>query len=392
MENVDASKPSAESIHIIRGLLAQPTDSEDTPWQPVILRSLRTKEALEFAASKDNAGLDVYPRPLVKGDTPALCLALENTSPDGIKTQVEQEIAAYKTKHDAKPGIICLKGYGLLYVDHTDDDSDKPLKNKVALVTGSAGAIGYGVCKGLLEAGAYLAASDLPGERFDELTEDLEQIAPNRVLGVPLDVTDAASIAKAFQTVTETFGGIDILIHNAGIAMAGLLKDIDMDEFRHLEKVNIEGTLLTLRAISDHMIAQATGGDIVIMSSKTVPAPGAGFGGYSTTKAACHQLGRLASIELAPNDIRVNMVAPDAVFSEGKFKSGLWEKVGPDRMKARGLDQAGLQEYYRTRNLLKARVTGKHVANAVIFLTTRQTPTTGATIPVDGGLPDATPR
>jgi len=120
--------------------------------------------------------------------------------------------------------------------------------------------------------------------------------------------------------------------------------------------------------------------------------PGAGFGAYSATKAACHQLGRIASIELAPHGVRVNMVAPDAVFSEGQFKSGLWEEVGPDRMRARGLDEQGLQEYYRDRNLLKARVTGRHVANAVLFFATRQTPTTGATIPVDGGLPDATPR
>ena len=92
-------------------------------------------------------------------------------------------------------------------------------------------------------------------------------------------------------------------------------------------------------------------------------------------------------------DIRVNMVAPDAVFSDGGRKSGLWEKVGPDRMRDRGIvDMKELQEYYRNRNLLKARVTARHVANAVLFFVTRQTPTTGATIPVDGGLPDATPR
>jgi enoyl-[acyl-carrier-protein] reductase (NADH) len=86
------------------------------------------------------------------------------------------------------------------------------------------------------------------------------------------------------------------------------------------------------------------------------------------------------------------MVAPDAVFSDGSHKSGLWATVGPERMKARGLDEAGLEEYYRNRNLLKAKVTAQHVANAVLFFVTHQTPTTGATIPVDGGLPDATPR
>jgi enoyl-[acyl-carrier-protein] reductase (NADH) len=86
------------------------------------------------------------------------------------------------------------------------------------------------------------------------------------------------------------------------------------------------------------------------------------------------------------------MVAPDAVFSHGKHKSGLWAKVGPDRMLARGLDEEGLEEYYQNRNLLKAKVTATHVSNAVIYFATRQSPTTGATIPVDGGLPDSTPR
>jgi len=88
----------------------------------------------------------------------------------------------------------------------------------------------------------------------------------------------------------------------------------------------------------------------------------------------------------------VNMVAPDAVFSHGTRRSGLWAEIGPDRMKARGLDEKGLEDYYRGRNLLKTRVTAVHVARAVLFFATRQTPTTGATIPVDGGLPDATPR
>jgi len=86
------------------------------------------------------------------------------------------------------------------------------------------------------------------------------------------------------------------------------------------------------------------------------------------------------------------MVAPDAVFYHGGTRSGLWAAVGPNRMKARGLDEHGLEEYYRSRNLLKAKVTAQHVAAAVLFFLSHQTPTTGATIPVDGGLPDATPR
>ena len=86
------------------------------------------------------------------------------------------------------------------------------------------------------------------------------------------------------------------------------------------------------------------------------------------------------------------MIAPDAVFAEGKYKSGRWDLVGEDRMKSRGVSEAELHEYYRNRNLLKASVTGRHVGNAVLYFVSRQSPTTGATIPVDGGLPDATPR
>ena len=86
------------------------------------------------------------------------------------------------------------------------------------------------------------------------------------------------------------------------------------------------------------------------------------------------------------------MVAPDAVFSHGERPSGLWAEVGPDRMRSRGLDPAGLEAYYRDRNLLKAQITAEHVGSAVLFFLTRATPTTGVTLPVDGGLPEATPR
>src|SRR6202007_1558911 len=102
-----------------------------------------------------------------------------------------------------------------------------------------------------------------------------------------------------------------------------------------------------------HFRLQNCGGDIVLISTKNVFAPGAQFGAYSATKAASHQLARIASLELAPLGVRVNMGAPAAVFSHGARKSGLWQEVGPDRMKARGLDEKALEDYYRGRNLLK---------------------------------------
>lgn len=382
----------AKIIPIVRGLLAESTDDRDMPYRSVILKSLTTKEAVDFA--RKNGGLKPTLQSLPKSARPPLFMDVtkESAEPEELRKQLCDAISDYSAKHNVKPEIICVRNLGVLYVDHSNDSCELPLGNKIALVTGAAGAIGYGICRGLLEKGCHLAATDLPGKKFDDFVADLRQADSDRVMGVPIDVTDKDSVSRGFESLIQTWGGVDIVVVNAGIPLVSYLKDIDLDAFRKLERVNVEGALLTLAEAAHLLIIQGTGGDIIVVSTKNVPSPGAGFGAYSATKAACHQLGRIASIELAQYGIRVNMVAPDGVFSEGKYKSGLWEQIGPDRMRARGLDEKGLQEYYRNRNLLKARVTGRHVANAVLFFVTRQTPTTGATIPVDGGLPDATPR
>jgi NAD(P)-dependent dehydrogenase (short-subunit alcohol dehydrogenase family) len=268
----------------------------------------------------------------------------------------------------------------------------RPLGREVALVTGAAGAIGSGVARGLLAAGCHVVATDLAGERLDSLAGELAAEFGERAACAALDVTDPASVSAGFRAACARFGGVDILVVNAGLAHVAPLADLDIEDFRRLERVNVEGTLLLLREAAALFAAQGTGGDVVLVSTKNVFAPGASFGAYSATKAASHQLARIASLELAPAGVRVNMVAPDAVFGDAARRSGLWQEVGPDRMKARGLDEAGLEEYYRNRNLLKARVRAEHVANAVLFFALRSTPTTGATLPVDGGLPDATPR
>lgn len=266
------------------------------------------------------------------------------------------------------------------------------MNGKVALVTGAAGAIGSGVCRGLLKANCRVAVTDLAGARLESMVEELKAAFSDKVTGVPMDVTDPASVADGIAAIKQAWSALNIAVINAGVAHVSTLKDMDLAAFQRLEKINVEGTLLVLKELARHFESQGTGGDIILISTKNVFSPGATFGAYSATKAASHQLARIASLELAPIDVRVNMVAPDAVFSDGERKSGLWQEVGPGRMKARGLDEKGLEEYYQSRNLLKAKVTADHVANAVLFFASRQTPTTGATIPVDGGLPDATPR
>ncbi|HLI29693.1 MAG TPA: bifunctional aldolase/short-chain dehydrogenase, partial [Terriglobia bacterium] len=266
------------------------------------------------------------------------------------------------------------------------------LSGEVAVVTGAAGAIGSAVADALLREGCHVAVTDLAGEPLERLTSELMAVYGERVLGVTLDVTDPDSVAAGFGKVIQTWGGVDLVIVNAGAAIASSLTEMTLDSFRRLERINVEGALLVLAEAGRHFKLQGTSGDVVLISTKNVFSPGARFGAYSATKAAAHQLARIASLELAEIGVRVNMVAPDAVFSHGDRKSGLWVAVGPDRMRARGLSENEMEAYYRARNLLKTRVTAQHVANAVLFFATRQTPTTGATLPVDGGLPDATPR
>jgi rhamnose utilization protein RhaD (predicted bifunctional aldolase and dehydrogenase)/NAD(P)-dependent dehydrogenase (short-subunit alcohol dehydrogenase family) len=267
-----------------------------------------------------------------------------------------------------------------------------PLTGHTALVTGAAGAIGSGVSEELLRQGCSVAIGDLPGERLVEAEKQLALRHRGRVLAVAFDVTDPVQVATAFMAIARTWGGLDLVVINAGIAHVAPLIELELEAFRRLERVNVDGTLNLLSESARHFRQQDCGGDIVLVSTKNVFAPGAGFGAYSATKAAAHQLARIASLEMASIGVRVNMVAPDAVFGHGSQRSGLWQTVGPDRMRARGLDEKSLESYYQSRNLLKARVTATHVANAVMYFATRQTPTTGATIPVDGGLPDATPR
>ena len=266
------------------------------------------------------------------------------------------------------------------------------LQRSIAVVTGAAGAIGSGICEELLKNGCHVVATDINSTAVDSLVDEMSNTYGKKIIGIQLDVTDPKSVKKGFNSVVSTFGGIDIVILNAGIAYVSSLEDMDLDNFRKLEKVNIEGTLNILSVASKLFNIQGTGGDVILISTKNVFAPGAKFGAYSATKAAAHQLARIASLEFAEIGVRVNMVSPDAVFAHGKRRSGLWLEVGPDRMRARGLNEKELEEYYRNRNLLKARVTATHVAKAVMFFATHQTPTTGATIPVDGGLPNATPR
>jgi len=207
-----------------------------------------------------------------------------------------------------------------------------------------------------------------------------------------MDVTDERSVAAGVAQACRLYGGLDILVLNAGIAHVSPIETTDAAAFRRVVEVNLTGYFLVLRAAATLFRRQGTGGNVIVNSSKNVFGPGADFGAYSASKAGAHQLGKVAALELASAGVRVNMVNADAVFGDAKRPSGLWQEVGPARARSRGLDPAELESYYRQRNLLKATITAEHVGNAVVFFASNLTPTTGATLPVDGGVPEAFPR
>jgi rhamnose utilization protein RhaD (predicted bifunctional aldolase and dehydrogenase)/NAD(P)-dependent dehydrogenase (short-subunit alcohol dehydrogenase family) len=264
------------------------------------------------------------------------------------------------------------------------------LQRRVALVTGAGGAIGFGVARALLEAGACVVLGDVDTGALERAVAELG--GGNRVAAVYMDVTSTGSVESAFEAAALAFGGVDLVVANAGVAATGSLATLSEAEFRRVTEVNLHGTFLTLSAASRWLVAQGTGGQVIVVSTKNVFEPGAEFGAYSASKAGAHQLARVAALELAPHGVRVNLVAPDAVFSEGPVQSGLWATVGPGRAAAKGVPTSDLPEHYRRKNLLQARVTGRHVGSAVVFLASEATPTTGAVLPVDGGLPGAFPR
>lgn len=269
---------------------------------------------------------------------------------------------------------------------------DPVLAGQVALVTGGAGAIGFGIARQLVAAGAHVVVADLDAARVDAAVADLDPKRKGLAAGVVMDVTDEASVAEGFAALCRLYGGLDVLVLNAGIAHVSAIESLDAAAFRRVMDVNAHGYFLVLREAARLFRRQGTGGNVIVNSSKNVFGPGAEFGAYSASKAAAHQLGKVAAIELAAAGVRVNMINADAVFGDGTRPSGLWQEVGPSRAKSRGLDPSELREYYRQRNLLRAAVTPEHVGNAVVFFASNQTPTTGATLPVDGGVAEAFPR
>ncbi len=211
-----------------------------------------------------------------------------------------------------------------------------------------------------------------------------------RAIGIGLDVAGEASVRAAFEEAVLAYGGIDIVVSNAGIAHSAPIDELALADWERSFAVNATGHFLVAREGLRIMKAQGTGGAFVFVATKNVMSPGKDFGAYSASKAAEAQLAKVLALEGGPHGIRSNIVNPDAVFRDSKLWS---DDVRRERARAQGIGVDDLEDYYRKRNILARPILPEDVAEAVLFLASdRSAKTTGCTITVDGGLKDAFPR
>ena len=266
--------------------------------------------------------------------------------------------------------------------------AEKELTRRIALVTGAASGIGKAITHRFLQEGAHVIATDVDYESLKILSDELcESYGNDKILPIKMDVTNESEVLAAFEKIKLTFGGLDILVSNAGVAYTGLINTLDSKDWEKSFAVNATGHFLVAKHSINTMRHQNIGGSIVFIATKNVTSPGAALGAYSAAKAAEAQLARVIAIENGDYGIRSNIINPDAIF-EG---SNLWSnEIKQERAKAHGVPAEEIQDFYRKRTLLKQPVTAEDVAETTLFLASdRSMKTTGAMIPVDAGIRDA---
>jgi rhamnose utilization protein RhaD (predicted bifunctional aldolase and dehydrogenase)/NAD(P)-dependent dehydrogenase (short-subunit alcohol dehydrogenase family) len=281
---------------------------------------------------------------------------------------------------EALGGFQALPAKDIFDVEYWDLEQAKLKKGgtppafagEIALVTGAASGIGKATVAAFLARGAAVVGLDLNAG-----IESLHSRAD--FLGVRCDVADESQVRSALERAVLAFGGLDMLVLNAGVFPASRrIADLPTEEWRRAMTVNLDANLVLMRACHPFLKLAPRGGRVVVIGSKNVSAPGPGASAYSASKAALNQLARIAALEWGADRIRVNTVHPNAVFD-----TGLWtEEVLVQRAKQYGMSVAA----YKTNNVLGTEVTSRDVAElAVEMCGPLFAKTTGAQVPVDGG-------
>ena len=258
------------------------------------------------------------------------------------------------------------------------------------IVTGAGSGIGRGIALELGRLGANVTIADLDSEGVAIVEAEFISHSYQPPLILVGDQSSESVVKDSVNRTIRYFGGIDGAVINAGIGVSDNLEDLDIQKWRKGLEVNLTSAFLLTKEMLKMLRTQNLGGALVFVASKNAFAPGAGFGGYSVTKAGMLQLMRIAAIEGGSVGIRCNAVNPDAVFDNSKLWAG---GIREQRAEAHGVDPDKLEDFYASRNMLKTRVRSVDVARTVAYLLGDESSrTTGSVIAVDGGVAAAFPR
>ncbi len=260
----------------------------------------------------------------------------------------------------------------------------KSLAGKIALITGGAGGIGKATAERLLAEGACVVLSDIDTGRLEEVQADLAgRFGKDQVRIIQANATSEAEVTASIAHAAVEFGGLDILVSNAGIASAAPIEETTLEIWNRNMDILSTGYFLVSRETTKLLKAQNLGGAIVFVASKNGLAASPNAAAYCTAKAAEIHLARVLALELAPNQIRVNVVNPDAVLRGSKIWTGKWSE---ERAAAYKIGTEDLEEHYKNRSLLKRGVYPEDVAEAIYFLSSEaSSKSTGNIINVDAG-------
>lgn len=261
----------------------------------------------------------------------------------------------------------------------------KALSGRVAMVTGSAGGIGKAIAKKFAEEGACVVLNDINEERLAGAKEEfIKKFGKDSVSTTLLNVTDSKSISSAMDAVALAFGGVDIIVNNAGISISKTIENHTLEDWDKLYDILVKGQFFVTQAAVEVMKKQGFGGDIVNIVSKNALVSGPNNAGYGSAKAAQLHLSRLNAAELGADKIRVNVVNPDAVIADSNIWAGGWAE---GRAKAYGITVEELPAYYAKRTLLGESILPDDIANACFaFVGGLLSKSTGNVLNVDGGV------
>jgi rhamnulose-1-phosphate aldolase/alcohol dehydrogenase len=263
----------------------------------------------------------------------------------------------------------------------------RELQGAVALITGAAGGIGSAVARALVAEGACVIATDLDLAGASAVAAELGDVA----VAAPANVLEEESIVGAYRAAVLAFGGIDIVVSNAGIASSAPIEETTLELWDRNNDILARGYFLVAREAARVLRAQGRGGSIVFIGSKNALAPGKNASAYSAAKAASLHLARCLAEELGGDGIRVNTVNPDAILEGSKIWDSAWRE---ERARAYGIPDDQLEDHYRARTTLKVNIFPADVAEAVLYFAspTRAAKSTGNILNVDGGVALSYPR